>query len=54
MVLSEAVYMCESVWASRSVCGSAAPVCVGVVIVCVCVCVCVCVFLECVGWGLCW
>jgi len=46
-VLSEAVYMCESVWASRSVCDSAAPVCVGVMSVCVCVCVCV--SLECVG-----
>lgn len=29
------VYMCESVWAGRSVCGGTAPVCVGGVRVCV-------------------
>lgn len=36
-VLSGPVCMCENVWASRSVCGSSAPVCVGVAIVCACV-----------------
>lgn len=38
-VLSGPVCMCENVWASRSVCGSSAPVCVGVAIVCARACV---------------
>jgi hypothetical protein len=40
-----AIYMCESVWEGRSVCGSSAPVCVGVVNVYM--------SLECVVWGVC-
>lgn len=31
--------MCENVWASRSLCGSSAPVCVGVAVVCARACV---------------
>ena len=38
-IISGPVCMCENEWASRSVCGSSAPVCVGVAIVCARACV---------------